>query len=67
MELYVENYEDVLEYLPDNSKQVVKNNPYDITKNIIKEIHTYCKNKNASLSSWLAFLGYTFSLLLDGI
>ncbi len=35
MEFNVSNYEDVLEYLPDNSKQVIKNNPYDITKNII--------------------------------
>ena len=45
MEFNVSNYEDVLEYLPDNSKQIIKNNPYDITKNIVKEIHTYCKNK----------------------
>jgi tRNA(Ile)-lysidine synthase TilS/MesJ len=48
MEFNVENYEDVLEYLPDNSKQVIKNNPYDITKNIVKEIHTYCKNKKTT-------------------
>jgi len=72
MELNVEIYEDVLEYLPDNSKQVIKNNPYDITKNIVKEIHTYCKNKKTTtfvvslsggvdsmvIASIIHFLGY---------
>ena len=58
--------------MPDNSKQIIKNNPYDITKNIIKEIHTYCKNKKTStfvvslsggvdsmvIASIIHFLGY---------
>ena len=48
MNLIINNYEDVLEYLPDNSKQIVKNNTYDITKNIVKEINNYCKNKNTN-------------------
>lgn len=72
MEFNVSNYEDVLEYLPDNSKQIIKNNPYDITKNIVKEIHTYCKNKKTTtfvvslsggvdsmvIASIIHFLGY---------
>ena len=72
MNLYIENYQDVLEYLPDNSKQIIKNNSYDIIKNIVKEIHTYCKNKKTTtfiislsggvdsmvIASIIHFLGY---------
>jgi tRNA(Ile)-lysidine synthetase-like protein len=72
MEFNVSNYDDVLDYLPDNSKQIIKHNKYDITKNIINEIHTYCKNKKTTtfvvslsggvdsmvIASIIHFLGY---------
>ena len=46
--LDVNDYEDVLEYLPDNSKQYIKNNTYNIRKNIYQEIRRYCIQKDTN-------------------
>lgn len=42
----IEEYNDILEYLPDECKQFIKNNNYDTKKEIVKEINNYCLTKN---------------------